>query len=82
MARLPFIREDDPNADADAVGLLRELEGTFGSVINLQRVMVHNPEVTRAFFNMMRTLYLESRLTPKQTELPYLTSTMTLQCHY
>lgn len=82
MARLPMIREDDPTADPEAVALLRELEGTFGSIINLQRVMVHHPGLTKAFFAMMRTLYLESHLSPKQTELPYLTSTMTLKCHY
>lgn len=82
MARLPLIYEDDPNADPEAVELLRTLEGTFGSVVNLQRVMVHNPGVTKAFFGMMKTLYMENHLTPKQIELPYLTSTMTLQCFY
>lgn len=82
MARLPMIHEDDPTADPEALALLRQLGGTFGSIINLQRVMVHNREVTTAFFGMMKTLYIESKLSPKQTELPYLTSTMTLACHY
>lgn len=82
MARLPMIHEDDPAADADAVALLRELGDTFGSVINLQRVMVHNPGVTRAFLTMLKTLYFESSLSPKQTELPYLTSTMMLKSYY
>ena len=82
MARLPLIREDDQDADPEAVELLRSFEATFGSVVNLQRVMVHNPAVAKAFFEMMRTLYLENHLTPKQIELPYLTSTMTLQCFY
>ena len=82
MARLPLIKEDDPDADPEAVALLRSLEATFGSIVNLQRVMVHNQGITKAFFGMMRTLYLENHLSPKQIELPYLTSTMTLKCFY
>ena len=83
MPRLPMVREDDPTADPEAVALLRQLEATYGSVNNMQRVMVHNTGVAKAFFlDMMRTLYFESHLSPKQIELPYLTSTMMLESYY
>ena len=82
MARLPLVDENDPNADPEAVAILRSMESTFGYIVNLERVMVHHPTLMQGFFNMMRMLYLESHLSPKQTELPYLTSTMTLKCFY
>ncbi len=82
MARVPLINADDPGVDPKAAELLRSFEGTDLAVLNIQRAMVNHPDLMEAFFKLVSVAYVGDNLTSKQAELPYLTSTLTMECFY
>lgn len=83
MARIPILREDDPDLPDDARDFLREAEQARGRLVNIYRAMANRPAAGRAFTNMARTVYrADSTLTPKHAELAYLTATAVNNCYY
>jgi hypothetical protein len=82
VARVPLVDVDDPNADPDAVELLRSLEDADQEILNVHRAMANHPELMGKLFNLAGSAYFGGSLNDRQRELPYLTSAITIQCVY
>ena len=83
MARIPILREDDPNLSEDSRVFLAESGKARGKMLNLYRALANRPEAGRAFSEMVRTVYRSgSSLPPKDAELAYLTATVVNNCYY
>lgn len=83
MARIPLIDPDDPGLAPATADLLRQMDqGTESGLYNMQRVIANHPELMQAFFGLAQTAYFSGSLTPKQAELPYLTSAIAIDCFY
>ena len=82
MARIPILREDDPDIPGPARDFLRERVEASGRVTNIARVMANNPTLARAFFAFTSSFYREGTLTAKERELVYTTATAVNQCFY
>ena len=82
MTRVPLVDMDDPEADPHAVALLRSLEDAGQEILNVHRAMANHPELMGELFDMAGSAYFGGSLTPKQRELPYLTSAVTIECFY
>jgi hypothetical protein len=82
VARVPLVDVDDPNADPDAVELLRSLEDADQEILNVHRAMANHPELMGKLFNLAGSAYFGGSLNDRQRELPYLTSAITIQCFY
>jgi hypothetical protein len=83
MARIPLVDPDDPSADPKAVGLLKAMEaGNEAGLFNMQRVIANHPALAESFFSFAQVAYFNGNLSPKQAELPYLTSAIAIDCFY
>jgi hypothetical protein len=81
MSRVPLVDPDDPDADPGTVELLRTLAGEQGGVPNVNRALANHPELLGKLAAFYSTA-MSGGLNPRQAELPYLTSAITLQCFY
>ena len=52
MARIPFVREDDPATPPEARAFLKRVEGGPGEVFNAVRLLANNPQQTGALVNL------------------------------
>jgi hypothetical protein len=83
VARIPLVDPDDPTTDPHAAALLKGMEaGNPAGLFNMQRVIANHPALAESFFNFATVAYFDSHLTPKQAELPYLTSAIAIDCFY
>jgi hypothetical protein len=87
VARIPLVDPEDPNVDPAARLALREwIEAMSGRT----NTLVPAPNVIRAMANHPRLLLnlrnqvsgSDSRITPAQRELAYLTASVANSCHY
>ncbi len=62
--------------------MLRASEQSEGGLFNMQRVIANHPALMESFFAFASTAYLNGHLNPTQTELPYLTSAIAINCFY
>jgi hypothetical protein len=82
VARIPAVDVDDPNADPDAVALLRGLQDAGHEILNVHRAMANHPELLGKLFDMAGSAYFGGNLNDRQRELPYLTSAIAIECFY
>ena len=83
MARIPLVDPDDPEADPRAAAMLKAMEaGNDAGLFNMQRVIANHPALAESFFNFAQVTYFGAHLSPKQAELPYLTSAIAIDCFY
>lgn len=83
MARIPLIRSDDPEADPEAVALVRAIESRRGdAAFNVQRALANHPELMRSMWAMADIAYFKNSLNPVQRELVYYTAAVTNDCFY
>lgn len=83
MARIPILRDNDPNLTDDQRSFLAETGKARGRLLNIYRAMANRPPAGRAFSEMIRTVYRsKSTLTPRHGELAYLTATVVNNCYY
>jgi alkylhydroperoxidase family enzyme len=80
MARLPLVDPDDPNLDPAVRDRLRRSYGTGKRVPNVLRAMANHPLALQVGAGV--SYRPESRLTPAQRELAYLTASVVNRCHY
>ncbi len=81
MARIPLVDVDDPDADPEAVELLRSLDEA-GQVLNVTRALANHPVLLTKLFDMAGSCYFAGSLSDRQRELPYLTSAIAIECFY
>jgi hypothetical protein len=82
VARVPLVDVNDPNADPEAVALLRGLEDAGHEILNVHRAMANHPELMGKLFDMAGSAYYGGSLNEQQRELPYLTSAIATECFY
>ena len=80
MARLPLVDPDDPDLDPAVRDRLRNSFGTGSGVPNVTRAMANHPLALQAGAGV--SYRPQSRITPAQRELAYLTASVLNHCHY
>ncbi len=81
MARVPLIDVDDPNADPNAVALLRTFADGNGDILNVNRALANHPELLEKLAALFAVTQ-SGGLNERQRELPYLTSAIAIECFY
>lgn len=83
MTRIPLVDPDAPDADPKAAALLSTVSRIPGrSAANVYRAFANHPDLMEAFIGLASVAYFDNSLNPRQRELPYLTSAITIGCHY
>ena len=82
MARLPLVDPNDPNVDPEVREHLKRSFRTSADapVPNVLRAMANHPLALRVGAGV--AYRPESRITPMQRELAYLTTSIVNNCHY
>ncbi len=82
MARIPTLREDDPDTPPEAREFLKRVEVGLGEVFNAVRLLANHPAQANALINFVRSVRYDNSLTPALTELAYTTASVANHCHY
>jgi alkylhydroperoxidase family enzyme len=83
VARIPILDENDPALSADQRACLEEAAAARGRLLNVYRAMANRPEAARAFSALAQTVYRnKTTLSPRHSELAYLTATAVNDCFY
>jgi alkylhydroperoxidase family enzyme len=82
MARIPVLREDNPDAPPEAREFLNRLRGGLGEVFNSARLLANHPMRANTMIEFVRAVRYHNTLTPTLTELAYTTASVANRCHY
>ena len=76
MARIPMLREDDPDTPPEAREFLKRVESGLGEVFNAVRLLANHPRQANALISFVRSVRYGNSLTPALTELAYTTASV------
>ena len=83
MTRIPLVDPDDPNADPEAVRLLRAMGERYGGrTYNVLRGVANNPRALAGLSALGSGTYSSGSLSRGERELAYLTASVVNNCHY
>jgi hypothetical protein len=82
MARIPLVREDDPDTGPEAREFLQRVEGGMGELFNGMRLLANHPERGNAFIGFARMARDQSSLNRSLKEFAWMTASEVNQCHY
>jgi alkylhydroperoxidase family enzyme len=82
MARIPTLREDDPDTPPEAQEFLKRVQGGLGEVFNAVRLLANHAQQANALISFVRSVCYCNSLTPALTELAYTTASVINRCHY